>query len=395
MPGLVLSDEMCELDAPPTKGIHSMQPDVLQLAKDIVAVNSVSQRSNAEVSDLLEKTLKQCSFEVERLEFVDENGERKVSLVARKGEGPGGFGLFSHSDTVPANERAWDAFLPVVQNGRLIGRGSCDMKGPLAATIVAGASIDAKNLKKPVFIVVTADEEISGRGACQVAEESVLFNAARLQYGVIAEPTRLIPVYSHKGGASVTVTAHGKSAHTSTDEGVSANFLIAPFLAEMAELAECFRTDESFMNRDFDPPTNGFNLVLNDGGCRLNVTAEKTICHIVLRTMPSDRSDDVITMVTDRATKYGFDVCARKVEPFVVPPDTEIVQAGLRATGATRPGTVPFGTDAHVFKDHLQLVILGPGNIAQAHTVGEWIEIAQLTEAVAVYQRMIEMLCTS
>ena len=372
-----------------------MQPDVLQLSKDIVAINSVSRWSNAEVSDLLESTLKQCSFEVERLEFVDGNGERKVSLVAKKGEGRGGFGLFSHSDTVPGNEWAWDAFSPVVQDGRLIGRGSCDMKGPLAATIVAGASIDERDLQKPVFIVITADEEISGQGARQVTEESALFNAARLQYGVIAEPTQLIPVYAHKGGASVTVTAHGKSAHTSTDEGISANFLIAPFLAEMAELAQRFRTDEAFMNRDFDPPTNGFNLVLDDGGCKLNVTAEKTICCIGLRTMPSDRSDDVIAMVTERATKYGFDVGSRKIEPFVVPPDTEIVQAGLRATGATKPGTVPFGTDAHVFKDHLQLVILGPGNIAQAHTIGEWIEVAQLTEAVGVYRRMIEMLCTT
>jgi len=83
--------------------------------------------------------------------------------------------------------------------------------------------------------------------------------------------------------------------------------VIAPFLAEMAELAECFRMDESFMNRDFEPPTNAFNLVLNDGGCRLNVTAEKTICSISIQTMPSDRSDDVIDMVTDRAEKYGLD----------------------------------------------------------------------------------------
>ncbi len=78
--------------------------DVVQLTRDIVAINSVSQRSNEEVSDLLENTLKRCEFEVERLEYVDDNGERKVSLVGKKGEGTGGFGLFSHSDTVPGLE---------------------------------------------------------------------------------------------------------------------------------------------------------------------------------------------------------------------------------------------------------------------------------------------------
>ncbi|MCZ6679415.1 MAG: M20/M25/M40 family metallo-hydrolase [Candidatus Poribacteria bacterium] len=367
--------------------------DTIQLTKDIVAINSVSQRSNAAVSDLLEDTLKQCAFEVERLEFVDDNGERKVSLVGKKGEGADGFGLFSHSDTVPGMEGDWNPFDPVVEDGRLIGRGSCDMKGPIAATIAAGAEIDAAKLQKPLFIVITSDEEISGLGARQVAEESTLFNAERPKHGVIAEPTRLSPVYAHKGGGRVIVTAHGRAAHTSTDKGISANFLIAPFLAEMAELATLFKTDESFMNREFNPPTNGFNMILDDGGCKPNISAAKTVCTLSFRPMPNDRSDDVIAMVTERAEKYGLEISSRKGTPFYISPDAEIVQAGLKATGAAKAGTVPFGTDAATFKDYLQLVILGPGNIAQAHTVGEWIEVAQLVESVDVYKRMIEMLC--
>lgn len=367
--------------------------NVVDLTKDIVAINSVSRWSNAEVSNLLEDTLKQCEFEVEHLEFVDENGERKVSLVGKKGEGDDGFGLFSHSDTVPGDEWAWDAFDPAVEDGRLIGRGSCDMKGPLAATIVAGAEVNAADLKKPLFIVITADEEITGLGARQVAEESELFNTACPKYGVIAEPTRLVPVYAHKGGGRIVVTAHGRAAHTSTDQGISANFLIAPFLAEMAELAKQLKTDESFMNHEFDPPTNGFNMILDDGGCKPNVSAAKTVCTLSFRPMPNDRSDDIIEQVTESAQKYGFEIESRKGTPFYISPDAEIVQAGLKATGVEQPGTVPFGTDAHTFKNHLELVILGPGNIAQAHTVGEWIEITQLEAAVGVYKQMIADLC--
>jgi acetylornithine deacetylase len=368
--------------------------DVVQLTQELVAIPSVSQQSNAAVSDLLEQTLKRCGFEVEHLEFVDENGERKVSLVAKKGAGADGFGLFSHSDTVPGDEWDSDPFDPLLKQSRLFGLGSCDMKGPLAATIVAGAEVDAARLKKPLFIVITADEEITCLGARQVAEESALFNNPRPKHGVIAEPTRLIPVYAHKGGGKIIVTAHGKAAHTSTDQGISANFLIAPFLAEMAELAQQFKTDESFMNREFNPPTNGFNMTLNDGGCKTNVTAEKTVCTLSYRTMPNDRSDDVIALVTSAAQRYGFEVAVSvKGTPFSIAPDADIVQAGLQSTGAAKPETVPFGTDAAVFKDYLELVILGPGDIAQAHTVGEWIEVAQLHEAVGVYRRMIERLC--
>lgn len=370
-----------------------MRLDVVQLTRDLVAFDSVSQRSNVVIADFLEELLQKCGFTVERLEFIDENGERKVSLVAKKGEGSDGFALISHSDTVPGLEWDRNPFDPVVVDGRIIGLGSCDMKGPLAATLVAGAAIEATKLQKPLFIIIAADEEVGGGGAIQVVEESALFNTFRPKHGVIAEPTTLIPVYAHKGGARVVVTAYGRAAHTSTDQGISANFLIAPFLAEMAELAKKLKTDTAFMNPEFHPPTLGFNMVLNDRGCRPNVTAAKTVCTLGFRPMPNDRSAEVLALITEKAKQYGFEVSSSLREPFYIAPDTEIVQAGLKATGVSQPKTVAFGTDALFFKDALQLVILGPGDIAQAHTNGEWIAVSQLQEAVSVYTRMIEMLC--
>src|SRR5215211_3077740 len=116
-----------------------MQLNVARLAQELIAVDSVSQRSNAVVSDLLEGVLKRCAFDVERLEFVDANGQRKVSLVAKRGSGTGGLAFFSHSDTVPGTNWSRDPWSPAIEDGRLIGLGSCDMKGPLAATVVAAA----------------------------------------------------------------------------------------------------------------------------------------------------------------------------------------------------------------------------------------------------------------
>jgi acetylornithine deacetylase len=331
-------------------------------------------------------------FTVERLSYWDDNEQEKVSLVAKKGRGSGGLCLFSHSDTVPGGE-GWEPLTPRLADGRLYGRGSCDMKGPLAATMAAAAEFAMDDLRHPLFIAITADEEQGYGGARQILAESQLFSSGWPQYGVVAEPTQMLPVYAHKGGTRITVTARGVAAHTSTDKGISANFLIAPFLAEMAQLAQRFRRDEYFMSHEFDPPTNGFNLTIDDGGTKPNVTAARTVAVIGLRSMPGAHYEEAIQMVIERARAYNLDVDAYSLSPFAVSPEAPIVQAACRASGANHAVTVPFGTEAILYKDHMQAVVLGPGNIDQAHTIGEWIDVAELQQSVTIYQRMIRDLC--
>lgn len=368
------------------------QIDVVKLTQDLVAIASESQSSNRQISDYLASLLAQIGFTVEQLSYWDENQQEKVSLVAKKGAGEGGLCLFSHSDTVPGGE-GWEPLNPRLDGDRLYGRGSCDMKGPLAATLAAAAQVGAQDLRRPLFIAITADEEQGYGGARQILAESQLFQSGWPQYGVVAEPTQMVPVYAHKGGARITVTAHGVAAHTSTDKGISANFLIAPFLAEMVELARQFRSDERFMNHEFDPPTNGFNLTIDDGGTRPNVTAARTVAVLGLRSMPGAHYEEAVQMVVDRARAHNLEVDAYSIGPFAVSPDAPIVQAACRATGAGHAVTVPFGTEAILYKDYMQAVVLGPGNIEQAHTIGEWIDVAQLQSSVAVYRRMIHDLC--
>lgn len=370
----------------------SEQIDVVKLTQDLVRMPSESQQSNAEISAFLATVLARIGFAVERLSYRDANGVEKVSLVAKKGEGGGGLCLFSHSDTVPGGA-GWDALDPRLADGRLYGRGSCDMKGPLAATLAAAAHVDAADLRHPLFVAITADEEQGYGGARQILAESQIFQGGWPAYGVVAEPTQLIPVYAHKGGARINVTAHGVAAHTSTDKGISANFLIAPFLAEMADLARRFRSDEYFMNPDFDPPTNGFNLTIDDGGTKPNVTAAKTVAVIGLRSMPGAHYEEAIQLVIDRARAHNLEADYYTLAPFATPPDSPIVTLACRASGAAGAVTVSFGTEAILYKDHMQTVVLGPGNIEQAHTVGEWIDVDQLCRSVDVYAEMIAEVC--
>jgi acetylornithine deacetylase len=368
------------------------QIDVVKLTQDLVAMPSESQQSNAEISALLQSVLERICFNVERLAYCDADGVEKVSLVAKKGQGSGGLCLFSHSDTVPGGE-GWDALDPQLADGRLYGRGSCDMKGPLAATIAAAAGVDASDLRHPLFIAITADEEQGYGGARQILAQSQIFKSGWPEYGVVAEPTQLIPVYAHKGGARITITAHGVAAHTSTDKGISANFLIAPFLAEMAELAQRFRSDDYFMNPEFDPPTNGFNLIIDDGGTRANVTAARTVAVVGLRSMPGAHYEEAMQLVIDRARAHNLEVDHYTLDPFATAPDSPLVTLACRASGTERAVTVPFGTEAILYKDYMQTVVLGPGNIEQAHTLGEWIDVDQLQRSVDVYAQMIVEVC--
>ena len=109
--------------------------------------------------------------------------------------------------------------------------------------------------------------------------------------------------------------------------------------------------------------------------------------------MPPDLALQIRSAYQQMAEKYDLDVATNVVDPFYISPEAKIIQAALQATGLTQAQTVPFGTEAAVYKDYFQPVILGPGHINQAHTVGESIGIAELHQAVAVYQRLITLLC--
>ncbi len=369
-----------------------MNSNVVKLASELIAMPSETPTSNRAISDFLQGLLEGAGFSVEELTYIDPFNVEKVSLVAKKGAGAGGLGLFSHSDTVPG-DAGWSPFTPVLENGRLVGRGAADMKGPLAASIAAACPFDATELKRPLVIAITADEERGHTGAHDIVKRSQTLTTAWPQYCIVCEPSELQPVYAHKGGASITVTARGAAAHTSTDKGVSANFKIAPFLAEMAEMAQTFRAEPRFQNPLFDPPTNGFNLVISDGDTATNVTAARTVARLGIRAMPDACFEEAVRMVVDRAKAYGLEVEQRSIGPFFTDADGPLARAACRATGAPRAVTVPYGTEAECYQDYMDALVLGPGNIDQAHTVGEWIAVEQLTRAVEVYTRLIEEMC--
>ncbi len=365
---------------------------------DLVAFDSVSRRSNQPVSDYVQAALERLEFVVERLEY-EVAGERKVSLVAKKGSGAGGMAYFAHTDVVPADTWFSDEhgpFSPTVKNGKLYGRGSCDMKGSLACMLAAVEDLGVTALRAPVYITCTADEEIGYGGAAHVARESKLYRemVEGESRGIIGEPTQLDVVYAHKGTFGIVATSHGRAAHSSTREGVNANLAMIPFLAEMKRIHDETLTDPAWLSDEFDPPHISWNIGINDHTAAVNITPPKSVCTIYFRTMPGQDAEILIGRARAAAEAAGLEFEVRaKGTPLYVDPQSHFVSELLELAGAERPKTVSYGTDATQFSEMKHLAVFGPGDIAQAHTDDEWIDLRQLELGTEAYTRLVRAWC--
>ncbi len=375
-----------------------MALDVIRLTKELVGYNSVSRLTNVPVTRHVSKVLKSIGFKVEELPYTDANGVSKLSIVGKLGIGTGGLTMMSHDDVVPAvNAEDWtgNPFKARLDKGKLYGRGAADMKGPLAASICAAACFKAGKLKAPVYIVVTADEEVSTQGAYDVTERSRLFNEASSGCGLICEPTSLRVVYGHKGGLAILVESKGRAAHTSTLKGTNANLKMIPFLVDMTKINQLVLTSKRYRNEEFNPPHSEWSIGINDHNPAMNVSPVQSVCRLGYRLMPGVNAAPLIERTRTSARKNGL-ICkvTRSANPLYTPPDSPLVRTALKLTGTRTPSTVPFGTDGVAYSTRMKrLIVLGPGDIAQAHTVDEWITVDQLYKAVDIYSRFISHFC--
>ncbi|MGH7201381.1 MAG: M20/M25/M40 family metallo-hydrolase, partial [Planctomycetaceae bacterium] len=271
----------------------------LDFAQALVAHESVSALSNAPVSDYVEDMLQKLSFDIERIEYKDAAGVRKVNVIGKKGSGTGGLAYFGHTDVVPADDWFSDEhgpFTPAVRDGRLYGRGSCDMKGSIACILAAAVQFSTSELQRPIYITCTADEEIGYGGAREVAARSRLYREMvdGNAHGIIGEPTRLEVVHAHKGTYGFHATSRGRAAHSSTTAGINANLKMIPFLVEMKAIHDETLTSPEWRNDEFDPPVISWNIGINDHTRAVNITAPQSVCTVYFRPMPGQDADGLI-----------------------------------------------------------------------------------------------------
>ncbi len=355
---------------------------VADLARDLVRIDSRSFLSNCAVADRIEAEL--SGFEIERLDYRDRNGVDKRALVAHRGP-KGGLALSGHMDTVPDTGWCTDPWSGRIEAERLQGLGSTDMKGPIAAAIVAARALPGE---VPITLLLTTDEEITKAGAREIAQRSGLAKDAAPEGIIVVEPTRMIPMRGHRVHIVFTAVATGIQAHSSTGRGRNANWDLLPFLVEMRALHQRLRTDAALQDPDYDPPFSDFNLVLDNHGAAVNVAVPKATATIKFRYSAKVDPEAVADIVRAAARRAGLALNeAREGSPPELPEAHPLVRLCSEVAGASAR-VAAFGTDASELQAVAPCVIMGPGDIAVAHAPEESVSIAELAAAVPVFMRL-------
>jgi acetylornithine deacetylase/succinyl-diaminopimelate desuccinylase-like protein len=353
--------------------------DLLDLAARLIRIDTRSAASNLPIVDLLEAEL--VDFTLERIGYRDEAGVEKEVLVAGAGLGDGPcLGLSAHLDTVPPVGWTRDPFAPHIEDGRLYGLGSTDMKGPLAAAISAARSLRGV---VGVLLLLTTDEETTKAGAREVVERSRLLREHPPVGIVVVEPTGLTCVRGHRVDIKFTAIAHGIQAHSSTTDGQNANLALIPFLAEMRRLHLDLRELADLQDAAYDPPWCDLNIVIDNHGAPANLTVGRATCRMKFRYSRAVDPGEVVGRVRRAAMASGLelDVIAEPPPPEL-PPTHPLVEAAV-AIGGAPARVVGFGSDAAHLAKAAPCIVFGPGSITDAHTPNESIAVADLGAAVS------------
>lgn len=375
-----------------------------QILAELVAFPSVSADGNRAVTEHIATVLREAGA---RLWTEADATGTKLNLFATIGpDVPGGVVLSGHTDVVPVEAQPWttDPFTMVERDGRLYGRGTCDMKGFVAACVAMAPRFAARDLKVPVHFAFTYDEEVGCLGA-QALTATLAARRIKPAAAIIGEPSMMRPVDGHKGCYEYTTRFTGLEGHGSNpDLGVNAVQYAARMVNRLCEL----RFDlESRAPADsaFYPPQTTLNIGALSGGVAHNVIPGVARLDWEMRPVTLEDAtfvkaemaklhDELLTEM--RAVFPGAAIETETIAEVVgLTPDPASVATRLvmDLTGANRAGMVPFGTEAGLFQQiDIPAVICGPGDIGQAHKPDEFLALDQLELCLGLLERLAERL---
>jgi len=377
-------------------------PNLMSMLQQLIATPSISSvnprwdHENSTIINLLGQWLDGLGLSVDLLPVPGVPG--KMNLIARIGSGDDGLVLSGHSDTVPYDEGRWsrDPFVLTEENGRLYGLGTADMKSFFAVVIEAIRDMPLDRLKQPLTIIATADEESSMSGArALVAMQQHLG-----RYAVIGEPTGLRPIRMHKGIAMEAIQLTGRSGHSSDPaHGVSALDGMYTVMGEvMAWRKELESTHRNPMFKVEAPTVNLGHIQGGDNPNRICAFCE---LHIDMRPLPGMPLDDMRSALKKRlaAVLHGSGLQLEMRSLFHGTPametaaDSAIVKYAEKLTGFDAEA-VAFGTEGPYLTElGMETIIIGPGDIRQAHQPDEYLEISQIKPAIKLIQSLVQRFC--
>ena len=372
----------------------------IELLKTLVAFDTTSRESNLGLIEYVRDHLQTLSIK-SRLSYDSE--KRKANLFATFGDMPArGIVLCGHTDVVPVDGQNWitDPFKAHVAEGKIYGRGAVDMKGFIAATMSMLPAFMATDIKQPLHLALTYDEEIGCVGVQTLIKDLLLANIKPAGC-FVGEPTRMQVMTGHKGMRITRCKLQGLEAHSSmAPEAVNAIEYASRLIEKIRNLAADLKENGPF-DSVYKIPHSTMQTGLIKGGVAPNIVAKD--CEFVFdcRTLPQTNSDELIFQIKEYAQKLKaemqkihsqaditFETLANAA-PLTTPEDAAITYLGTALTRNNLLGRVSFATDGGWLNQAgIPCVVVGPGDIEVAHKPNEFIEISQIEECLAFIDRL-------
>ncbi len=367
----------------------------------VINIPSVSS-TNAELDMSNRPIIDQLAEYFESLGFSNEivpcASPGKFNLIATLGSGPGGLVLAGHTDTVPYDDELWsaDPFTVNEQDGKLLGLGITDMKGFFPIAMEAIRELGDVELKEPLIILATADEETSMEGAKTIAE----MGRPRARTALIGEPTGLKPVRTHKGILMDAIRLLGQSGHSS-DPSLGRNALdgMHKVISDLMVYREEIK--QQYQNPLFEIPYPTLNLGSIHGGDNPNRICGHCELQFDVRLMPGMNLDTVRNDIEQRVKRIAeplgleFELIKKftGVPAFFADENSALLKAAEELTGHTGI-SVAFGTEGPYLQElGMDTIIMGPGHIEQAHQPDEYLSLDMIQPAIDVIKQLIIRNC--
>jgi acetylornithine deacetylase len=377
--------------------------NAIENLRHLVGFDTTSRNSNLALIEWVEAQLHPLGAILRRV--PNEDGS-KTNLIASFGpvEVAGGVVLSGHTDVVPVDGQDWhsDPWTLIEKDGKLFGRGTCDMKGFSACVLALAPAMGAAKLKAPIHIALSYDEEIGCLGAHSLVDQlNQLYPGSSAV--IIGEPSDMKVVSGQKGLSSFFVEVIGREAHSSQiQQGVSAIMEAIPLMSAITEMAADARLVAP-KDSPFEPSGTSITIGTIEGGTAVNILARHCQFAFDIRFEAGDDPRKyeeelrVLVAATDkkikaRAPEGGATLTRRSLSSAMTPEVDGAAEALARAlTGDNTLRAVAYATEGGIFQNGgLSTVICGPGSISQAHQPDEWITIEQMESCVGFVERLVQ-----
>lgn len=374
----------------------------LEILDRLIAFPTVSRDSNLDLMSYCDDLLTSAGATTT---LIPDGTGKKANLFATIGpkDRPGVM-LSGHTDVVPVDGQAWTKppFALTVEDGRAFGRGTCDMKGFVAAALTAAVAASQRPLKTPLHIALSYDEEIGCIGVRSLIDlvHGAPFSPAMC---IVGEPTNMSVATGHKGKIALKAVCTGREGHSALAPlAANALHLGADLIAEIRRLQHRFAT-EGDRDGDYDIPYTTLHVGKFSGGVALNIVPRHAEVDFEIRNIASDDPADILAQLTAAAqaiaTSLDPDAEISITEAFSYPglataPNAEVVKFVQSLTGANGTIKVAFGTEGGLFSRNLGIptVVCGPGSMAQGHKPDEYVSLDQLDRCDAMLSRLLDKL---